>query len=155
MIILRHLVIQTLLAYVGSFAFGIILNIPRRTLHRAGIVGGASWLVYELVDLGTQHIMARNWRIVLGSFLGAVVIGVVSLTMSRAQKVPMLIYNIPGIFPLVPGGQAYQVVRNLVVGNQAIARQNFELVVIIVAALATGFWLAELINRLRGMIRLA
>ena len=74
--------------------------------------------------------------------------------MSRAQKVPMLIYSIPGIFPLVPGGQAYQVVRSLVTGNRDDAVANFELLVIIIGAIAAGFWLAELINRLRGMNRL-
>ncbi|GFH43166.1 membrane protein [Lactococcus hodotermopsidis] len=155
MIILFNLLLQALLGYVGSFAFGILLNIPRRTLNRAGLVGGSAWLIFELVELLTKAFLNANWRVVVGSFLGAVVIGILSLSMSRAQKVPMLIYNIPGIFPLVPGGQAYQVVRNLVIGNQEAARANFELVVIIVGALAAGFWLAELINRLRGMNRLA
>lgn len=69
-------------------------------------------------------------------------------------KVPMLIYQIPGIFPLVPGGQAYQVVRSLVTGDRVTATTNFELLVIIIGAIAAGFWSAELLNRLRGMNRL-
>lgn len=81
-------------------------------------------------------------------------IGMLSLTMSRAQRVPMLIYQIPGVFPLVPGGQAYQVVRSLVSGDLVTAMINFELLVIIIGAIATGFWSAELLNRLRGIKRL-
>lgn len=154
MTILFNLVGQTLLAYIGALSFGIILNIPRRTLNRAGIVGASAWLTYELIMTFTQDVLDKNWQIVLGSFLASVVIGVMSLTMSRAQKVPVLIYNIPGIFPLVPGAQAYQVVRNLVLGNQEVARDNFGLVVIIVGAIAAGIWVAELLNRLRGMNRL-
>lgn len=154
MLILLHLVAQTVLAYIGTWAFGIILNIPRRTLNRAGIVGGVAWLTYELVVLMTQHLLDKNWCIILGSFIATMVIGMLSLTMSRAQKVPMLIYQIPGIFPLVPGGQAYQVVRSLVTGDRVTATTNFELLVIIIGAIAAGFWSAELLNRLRGMNRL-
>ncbi|GAB2022839.1 threonine/serine exporter family protein [Pseudolactococcus yaeyamensis] len=144
---------QITLAYISVIAFGIILNIPRRTLNRAGIVGASAWLIYELVLLLTQHLLDKNWRIVFGTVLASLVIGVMSLSMSRAQKVPVLIYNIPGIFPLVPGGQAYQVVRNLVAGNREVAGQNFELLVIIAGAIVIGFWLAELVNRLWSMTR--
>ncbi len=151
MVVFLNLMGQTILAYISVFAFGIMLNIPRRTLNRAGIVGACAWLVYELVIVLTQHFLDKNWRIVLGTLLASVVIGVMSLSMSRAQKVPVLI---PGIFPLVPGAQAYQVVRNLVVGNREVATQNFELLVIIAGAIVIGFWVAELINRLRSLHRL-
>nr|WP_259276407.1 threonine/serine exporter family protein [Lactococcus laudensis] len=139
------------MAYISVFAFGIMLNIPRRTLNRAGIVGASAWLIYELVFVLTQNLLDKNWRIVLGTMLASAMIGVMSLSMSRAQKVPVLIYNIPGIFPLVPGAQAYQVVRNLVVGNREVAGQNFELLVIIAGAIVIGFWIAEIINRLRAI----
>ncbi|CAM3177229.1 MAG: threonine/serine exporter family protein [Pseudolactococcus laudensis] len=151
MVIFLNLVGQTILAYISVFAFGIMLNIPRRTLNRAGIVGASAWLIYELVFVLTQNLLDKNWRIVLGTMLASAMIGVMSLSMSRAQKVPVLIYNIPGIFPLVPGAQAYQVVRNLVVGNREVAGQNFELLVIIAGAIVIGFWIAEIINRLRAI----
>lgn len=151
MVIFLNLVGQTILAYISVFAFGIMLNIPRRTLNRAGIVGASAWLIYELVFVLTQNLLDKNWRIVLGTMLASAMIGVMSLSMSRAQKVPVLIYNIPGIFPLVPGAQAYQVVRNLVVGNSEVAGQNFELLVIIAGAIVIGFWIAEIINRLRAI----
>lgn len=151
MVIFLNLVGQTILAYISVFSFGFILNIPRKTLNRAGIVGASAWLIYELVFVLTQHLLDKNWRIVLGTLLASTVIGVMSLSMSRAQKVPVLIYNIPGIFPLVPGAQAYQVVRNLVVGNREVAGQNFELLVIVAGAIVIGFWIAEIINRLRSI----
>lgn len=151
MVIFLNLVGQTILAYISVFAFGIMLNIPRRTLNRAGIVGASAWLIYELVFVLTQNLLDKNWRIVLGTMLASAMISVMSLSMSRAQKVPVLIYNIPGIFPLVPGAQAYQVVRNLVVGNREVAGQNFELLVIIAGAIVIGFWIAEIINRLRAI----
>lgn len=151
MVIFLNLVGQTILAYISVFAFGIMLNIPRRTLNRVGIVGASAWLIYELVFVLTQNLLDKNWRIVLGTMLASAMIGVMSLSMSRAQKVPVLIYNIPGIFPLVPGAQAYQVVRNLVVGNREVAGQNFELLVIIAGAIVIGFWIAEIINRLRAI----
>ena len=65
-LVILQLIGQTILAYIGTLSFGIILNIPRRTLNRAGIVGASAWLTYELVLLCTQQMMDKNWRIVLG-----------------------------------------------------------------------------------------
>ena len=39
MVVFLNLMGQTILAYISVFAFGIMLNNPRRTLNRAGIVG--------------------------------------------------------------------------------------------------------------------
>lgn len=55
--ILLHLITQTILAYIGTLSFGIILNIPRRILNRAGIVGAMAWLTYEVVVSVTQDML--------------------------------------------------------------------------------------------------
>ena len=60
MVVFLNLMGQTILAYISVFAFGIMLNIPRRTLNRAGIVGACAWLVYELVIVLTQHFLDKN-----------------------------------------------------------------------------------------------
>lgn len=45
------------------------------------------------------------------SFLGSLILGLMSHTMSRRYKRPVIIFIVPGIIPLVPGGAAYQATR--------------------------------------------
>ncbi|MBF5067054.1 threonine/serine exporter, partial [Salmonella enterica subsp. enterica serovar Istanbul] len=54
----------------------------------------------------------------------------------------------PSLVPLVPGGQSYRVVRNLVTGQPDLAYQYFVQVVIIAGVIAIGFLVAEFINRI-------
>ena len=60
MLVLLQLLSQMILAYIGTLSFGIILNIPRRTLNRSGIFSPSYWLAYELVLLCTQQMMDKN-----------------------------------------------------------------------------------------------
>lgn len=45
------------------------------------------------------------------SFLGSLILGLMSHTMSRRYKRPVIIFIVPGIIPLVPGGAAYEATR--------------------------------------------
>lgn len=58
---------------------------------------------------------------------------------------PVIIFNIPGLVPLVPGATAYQAVRALVLGdlNQALSL-TFR-VAMVAGAIAVGFLLAQLV----------
>ena len=49
----------------------------------------------------------KSWRFILGSLI----LGLMSHTMSRRYKRPVIIFIVPGIIPLVPGGAAYQATR--------------------------------------------
>lgn len=45
------------------------------------------------------------------TFLGSLILGLLSHTMSRRYKRPVIIFIVPGIIPLVPGGAAYEATR--------------------------------------------
>lgn len=138
--------LQTILAYLATAAFGVLLNIPRRALNLSGWVGAAGGLTYEALYQVLPTTI--DIKLAIGNLVAAVVIGVFSGLAAHYKRMPMIIFNIPSLVPLVPGGQSYRVVRNLVTGHPAIANQYLAQVVIIAGVIAIGFLLAEFINRL-------
>ena len=81
-------------------------------------VGAVAWTIYQFtvgMDLGK----------VGASFLGSLILGLMSHTMSRRYKRPVIIFIVPGIIPLVPGGAAYEATRYLVSNNYTYAVNTF------------------------------
>ncbi|MFC6165827.1 threonine/serine exporter family protein [Lactiplantibacillus dongliensis] len=132
---------QLVLAYIAVLGFGLIINIPRRALNIAGWIGTLTWGAYLIVQ-------AFDGGVVLGSFIGSVGIGVLSNLAAHYKKMPSIIFNIPSLVSFVPGSQAYQMVRNFALGNYRAAIGFTLQVVTITGAIAVGFLVAELVNRL-------
>lgn len=137
---------QLLLAYFATAGFGVLLNIPRRAVNLSGWVGAAGWFTYELLYQVLPT--SVDVKLALGNLVAAIVIGIASGLAAHYKRMPMIIFNIPSLVPLVPGGQSYRVVRNLVTGHPDIANTYFVQVVIIAGVIAIGFLIAEFINRL-------
>lgn len=134
------LFIQFSFSFFATAAFAIITNVPRRSLIACGFTGASGWLVYWATTI------QMSGNIALGSLLGALAVAAVSFLFSRLLKLPVTIFNIPGMVPLVPGGLAYQAVRNLVIGNYTLAIQSLVQAVMIAGAIALGLVLSEVLN---------
>ncbi|VDG32589.1 threonine/serine exporter [Lactobacillus sp.] [Lactiplantibacillus mudanjiangensis] len=132
---------QLALAYVAVLGFGLIINIPRRALNVAGWIGTLTWGCYLIVQ-------SFDGGVVLGSLIGSIGIGVLGNLAAHYKKMPSIIFNIPSLVSFVPGSQAYQMVRTFAVGRYLTAVGFMLQVVMITGAIALGFLLAELINRL-------
>ena len=95
------LLIIFFLATLQRWVFGILINIPHNALLGCGAVGSLGWMTYILIfhaHLGTM----------LANLSGALVVGLGAAIMARAKKMPMIIFNVPGMVPLVPGSQSYK-----------------------------------------------
>lgn len=104
------LLVQLLFSYLATVAFAIIINVPRKALNLAGWAGMMGWLAYWLLmEVGSGRMMAN--------LVGAFVIGLCGIFFARYKKMPVIIFNIPGFVPLVPGAVAYQAVRATVLGR--------------------------------------
>ncbi|WP_125579378.1 MULTISPECIES: threonine/serine exporter family protein [Lacticaseibacillus] len=133
-----QILIQVSFSYLSTIAFAIIINVPHRALNLAGWAGAIGWLVYwSLMQLATGRMLAN--------LLGAFAIGICGLIFSRRKKMPVIIFNIPGLVPLVPGATAYQAVRALVLGNFDQALSLTFRVAMVAGAIAVGFMMAQLL----------
>lgn len=135
------LTIHVVASFLSTVAFGILTNIPRRALLASGITGCLGWLVYVILQ-------ASNYGLGITNFAATFVIGCLSVFFSRKKKIPMIIFTIPALVPLVPGGPAYKAVRELVLGNNFAAFENIMVVIITAGSIAAAFMMTSLVERI-------
>lgn len=91
----------------GAVGFGILFNVPPRTLLAiwiGGAIGGM--LKFSLLQLSVG--------VVLASFAGALAIGISSIPIAHFRHVPPMIFAIPSVIPMVPGVFAYRTMLGLI-----------------------------------------
>ncbi|KAF0333526.1 threonine/serine exporter family protein [Pediococcus acidilactici] len=137
-----QLLLEFVMAGIATVGFGIIINIPHRALLTAGIIGGISWGIY-------WEMLQFHLGLALSSLTATTVIALLSLFAARRLKMPMIVFSIPGIVPLVPGGQAYQMIRNFALSNTRLATHFMLEVGVIAGSIGIGFLMAEFIDRLQ------
>ncbi|MGY1575855.1 threonine/serine exporter family protein [Pediococcus pentosaceus] len=140
-----QLLLEFFMAGIATIGFGIIINIPKRALIAAGAIGGVSWTIYWAM-------LQVHLGLALSALTATTVIALLSLYAARRMKLPMIIFNIPGIVPLVPGGQAYQMIRNFALSNSDMATHFMLEVGEIAGSIGIGFLMAEFIDRLQRKI---
>ncbi|EOI00573.1 hypothetical protein UAY_01676 [Enterococcus moraviensis ATCC BAA-383] len=133
--------IHCIFSYLSTVTFGIVTNVPRKVLNACGITGAVGWMIYwfmKNLDAGS----------IFANFLGAIGIGLLSIYFSRKKKMPMTIFNIPSLVPLVPGGPAYQAVRSIVLGDYIGGVHSIIKVIMTAGAIAAGFMVTGIVERL-------
>lgn len=130
--------IQFVAGFVVSFAFAIFFNAPRKSLLSCGLIGAVGWLVYVLTNLLTD--------VVVGSFLGAVCVGILSTNASKVLRMPATIFIYTGMIPLVPGYGMYNTMQNLVTKNYNVALKVGLETILQAGAIAMGILLASVFS---------
>ena len=136
-----EVLIHCLFSYLSTVTFGIVTNVPRKLLNACGFTGAVGWMVYW----STKNLEAG---VIFANFLGAIGIGLLSIYFSRKKKMPMTIFNIPSLVPLVPGGPAYQAVRSIVLGDYVLGFHSIIKVIMTAGAIAAGFMVTGIVERL-------
>ena len=131
--------IQFSFSFLATAAFAVITTVPRRSLICGGLSGAFGWMIYLIcVQIGGSA--------AFGSLLGSLGVAFISDLFSKRLKMPVTIFNIPGMVPLVPGGLAYQAVRNLVTESYREAAHYAVQAIMIAGAIALGLVLSEVFN---------
>ncbi|WP_424768422.1 threonine/serine exporter family protein [Paenibacillus sp. sgz302251] len=132
---------QLFTSFIASAAFGLIFNVPKRTLIHCGAVGMIGWLVYvSCIELSLDAIPA--------TLIAAFVVTVISQLFSKLYKTPIIVFSVAGIIPLVPGGLAYDAMRNVVEDNYDSAVQLAVKAFMISGAIAIGLVFSEVVNQI-------
>lgn len=99
--------------FFGTIAFSVLFNVPKRYYLSCGITGTLGWIMYYLSVDYTSAAVA--------SFLGALVVVLISRILTVKMKCPITIFLISGIFPLVPGAGVYYTAYYLVTNQLGLA----------------------------------
>jgi uncharacterized membrane protein YjjB (DUF3815 family) len=81
------------------------------------------------------------------SFAGAFIIGAAHI-LSKRFRMPMIIFSVPGIILLVPGGLAYNAMRNIVENDYLTAISYASKAFMTSGAIAMGLVFAEVLMQL-------
>jgi uncharacterized membrane protein YjjB (DUF3815 family) len=90
----------------GAVGFGILFNVPRRTIAMIWI-GGAMGGFIKFSLLGAEL------GLIFSHLMAASVIGFASLPMAHFRHATPMIFSIPSVIPLVPGVFAYRTMLGL------------------------------------------
>ncbi|WP_077623622.1 threonine/serine exporter family protein [Sediminibacillus massiliensis] len=132
---------QLITSFIAAAGFGILFNAPKNSLIQCGIVGMLGWVLYfGLAAEGTDAVPA--------TLAGATLVGGLSQVCARFYKTPVIIFNVSGIIPLVPGGLAYDAMRNFVVNDYNLAVQLAAKAFLISGAIAIGLVFSEVVNQI-------
>lgn len=103
-------------SFFGTLAFSIVFNVHRRFYVCCGLTGMAGWLCYCLtVQYGSA---------VGASFLGTIVVVLLSRILAVWKKCPITVFLVSGIFPLVPGAGVYYTAYYFVTNSLQLASQK-------------------------------
>lgn len=131
---------QLIFSFFATACFGFIFNAPKRMLIQCGLVGVAGWTVYSmLMNIGADLILA--------TFAGGFTVAFCGYVLSRLHKMPIIIFVVAGLIPLVPGGAAYDAMRHVVSNNYAEAIPLALKAFIVSGSLAMGLAFTEVFTR--------
>ncbi|MCR2804306.1 threonine/serine exporter family protein [Paenibacillus soyae] len=131
---------QLVTSFVSSALFGFIFNSPTRMLPQCGFVGMAGWIAYYAgIELGQGVIPA--------TLIAAFLVTVISQLFAKQYKTPIIVFSVAGIIPLVPGGIAYDAMRNVVENQYDTAVQLAVKAFMISGTIAIGLVLSEVVNQ--------
>ncbi|WP_042357031.1 threonine/serine exporter family protein [Bacillus rubiinfantis] len=135
------IVAQSVTSFLATGAFGIIFNAPRKTLVKCGLIGMGGWLIYYiLVDYTNNAVLA--------TLSATIFIAVLSQQLAKLFKTPVIIFSVAGIIPLVPGGLAYDAMRNFVENDYNTALTLGAKVTMLAGTIAFGLVFSEVINQI-------
>jgi uncharacterized membrane protein YjjB (DUF3815 family) len=131
---------QGITSFIATSAFGILFNAPRTTIIKCGLIGMGGWLIYFLLEGYLNDA-------VTATLVATVFIAVLSQELAKKFKTPVIIYSVAGVIPLVPGGLAYETMRNFVENDFNTALASAAKVLMLAGAIAFGLVLSEVINQ--------
>jgi uncharacterized membrane protein YjjB (DUF3815 family) len=135
----------------AAIGFGILFNVPSRTIFLIWVlaaIGGITKLI--LVKMGAS--------VILASFAGATLIGILSIPFAHNRHTPPLVLSIPALIPMVPGVFAYRTMIGLIKLTGDIHAADYSTILqdtvnngiktlMILAVLATGASIPMLVTR--------
>ncbi|MCS7462070.1 threonine/serine exporter family protein [Paenibacillus doosanensis] len=138
---------QLVTSFISSAAFGVLFNVPKKNLPQCGFVGMLGWLLYISC--------MKAWdNPIVSSLIAAFFVTVLSQFLAKVYKTPIIIFSVSGIIPLVPGGLAYDAMRNVVENQYDVAVQLAAKAFMISGSIAIGLVFSEVINQVIRRSRL-
>ena len=102
----------------AAIGFACLFNVPQRTLNRIFIIAAAGGLTKVFcVKFGIDVIVA--------TFIGASLIGLLSIPAAHNKHAPPLVFSIPALIPMVPGVFGYRTMLGVIKLTSLISQDQY------------------------------
>lgn len=129
-----------LICVPATIFFAVLFHVPRRAIIISAVLGGAGYAVFDLVQPGLHSAIA-------GYFVGTLFMAACSEILARVMKMPVTVFVIPAIIPLVPGLGLYNTMKYLVDGQNSLAAQTGSATILDIVAMAMAMALTTILSR--------
>ena len=100
------MIMQIIMGFVSTICFSIIFNVPRKELFFCGLTGAMGWGVY-------QFMLLYGNTPAISALFSTAIITILSRIFAIRRKMPITVFLIAGIIPLVPGAGIYYTMYDL------------------------------------------
>ncbi len=136
---------QMVMGCIGAVGFAILFNVRRSKLWIIAAASALSWMGYAVC-------MLCNTGVFWAFFCGTAVAALISEILARIVRVPVLMLLVPILIPLIPGGDLYHMMSNLVRGREADMMNYARLLLMEAGAIALGIiCVASVMSILMGL----
>ena len=113
---LNWFIVNVVCPCMGTVAFAVLFNVPKRFYVSCATIGTLGWVVYCAAVNPTSPAIA--------SFFASLTVVLISRVLTVRMKCPITMFVIPGIFPLIPGASVYYMAYDLVISETREAGQS-------------------------------
>lgn len=128
-------------SFLATMAFGIIFNVPKKSILSGGLVGMLGWALYIWL------IKKYQFDMVPATLIAAFFVATVGQVLARFFKMPATVFSIAGIIPLVPGSLAYDTMRHFIEDDYIPALELATKTLLISGAIAFGLIFSGVVSQ--------
>jgi len=101
-------IIQAIAAFIGTVGFAVLYGVPRSEYFHVGICSMIGWMAYLIM------LRLAGATVIESNFVATLVVVLVSRFMAVDRKCPVIVFQICGVFPLIPGAGIFWTVYYIV-----------------------------------------
>lgn len=101
-------IMQATAAFIGTVGFAVLYGVPRSEYFHVGVCSMIGWMAYLIM------LRLAGATVVESNFVATLVVVLVSRFMAVDRKCPVIVFQICGVFPLIPGAGIFWTVYYIV-----------------------------------------
>ena len=101
-------IVQALAAFIGTMGFAVLYGVPRSEYLHVGVCSALGWIVYLIM------LRLTGATIIESNFVATLAVVLVSRFMAVDRRCPVIVFQICGVFPLIPGAGIFWTVYYIV-----------------------------------------
>lgn len=146
---MNHYAVALLSAFIGTIGFSIFFNIKKERLLYVSVLGTLISAIY---------LFCLEWLsgdLFLSNLIPSMIATVLAELSARWKKAPAIVFLLPAIIVLIPGGSFYYTMSYLVNGNEEMFRMVGMQTIQSALGIAVGILIASVFfNQMTGLVHM-